>query len=339
MSSMLRFGIVGTGMIAEVIADAIKDVKESDLVAVASRRRQTAEGFAMKHGRPRVFDSWKDLVAWDGIDAVYIATPTSVREEVCVAAAKHKKHVLADKPFANLPSLESITSACREHSVAFMDATHFVHHPRSKKLKQELEDRIGRVQAVRTCFFFPFLERSNIRFDPLKEPSGAIGDMAWYSMRAITEFMPAIASLTNVSGFAQRDETTGAVIRGTGLLVFSDGRTSTWDVGYNSGACVMDLDLLGHQGMISLDDFVLDWAGGFAFDDPDYPVGFMQRSGMMTPGEFEKVLTPSPQRAASLMIRDFVNLTRNPTGHEVDASIAISEHTQRLLDAVWAQVK
>ena len=336
---MLRFGIVGSGMIANVIAEAIQGVEESELVAVTSRRRETADDFARKHGGLQVFESWEKLVAWDGIDAVYVATPTSVREEVCVSAAKHNKHVLADKPFATLQSLQSITSACRAHGVAFMDATHFVHHPRTTQLKQELEGRIGKVQAVRTCFFFPFMDRSNIRFNPEKEPTGAIGDMAWYSMRAITEFMPGEASLASLSGFAQRDQVTGAVVRGAGLVVFSDGRTSTWDVGYNSGACVMDLDLLGHRGMISLDDFVLDWAGGFAFDDPDYPVGFTQRSGMMTPGEFERVATPNPQRVTILLIRNFVALTRNPTGEDAVASIEISEQTQGLLDSVWARLK
>ena len=341
MNARLRFGIVGTGMIANVIADAIEGVEEAELVAVASRRRETADDFARKHGSPRVFESWEELVAWDGVDAVYVATPTSVRERVCVAAAQNHKHLLADKPFASIGSLQSITSACRNSGVAFMDATHFVHHPRTKKLKQELENRIGRLQSVRTCFFFPLMvmDPSNIRFNPEKEPTGAIGDMAWYSMRAITEFMPGEATLANVSGFAQRDEATGAVIRGSGLLVFMDGRTSTWEVGYNSGACIMDLDLLGDQGMISLDDFVLDWAGGFAFDDPDYPVGFTQRSGIMSPGEFKRITTPSPQRATILMIRNFVGLTRNLTDETAGASISISEQTQRLLDSVWEQLK
>ena len=100
-------------------------------------------------------------------------------------------------------------------------------------------------------------------------------------------------------------------------------------------ALVMDLDLLGPGGMISLDDFVLDWAGGFAFDAPDHAVGFTQRSGVMTPGDFEWVATPRPRRAASLMIRDFVALAEDPAGAQTDTSIAVSEQTQGLLDAVW----
>lgn len=36
-------------------------------------------------------------------------------------------------------------------------------------------------------FYFPFSDRENIRFDPTDEPMGAVGDMAWYSMRAVVE--------------------------------------------------------------------------------------------------------------------------------------------------------
>lgn len=66
---------------------------------------ETAKSFAAKHGLDHAFDSWADMIAWDGVDAIYVATPTSVREEICVAAAKAGKHVLGEKPFANLPSL------------------------------------------------------------------------------------------------------------------------------------------------------------------------------------------------------------------------------------------
>ena len=339
MTTKLRFGIVGTGFIANLMADAIRDFDGSELVAVASRRRESANDFALKHGSPRVFDSWQDLVSWDGIDAIYVATPTAPREEICIAAAEHNKHVLSEKPFVSLQSLHTITSACRAHGVAFMDATHFSHHPRTAQLKQELESRIGRVQAVRTCFFFPSTDRSNIRYDLHKEPTGAFGDMVWYCMRAILEFLPGDGTLASVSGVIQRDDVTGAVIRASGSMVFSDGRTSTWDAGYNIGVLVMDLDLLGTQGMIHLDDFVLDWVGGFGFDDPNYPVGFIQRTGMMTPDQFEKVNTPSPQRATVLMVRDFVALTRDPTGTSADLSIRVSERTQELMDTVWAHSK
>ncbi|HEU5138015.1 MAG TPA: Gfo/Idh/MocA family oxidoreductase [Steroidobacteraceae bacterium] len=74
----------------------------------------------LPHGIPGAFGSWSEMLASNTVDAVYVATPTSVREEVCLLAAANGKHVLGEKPFANLPSLRRITSACRKNGVGFM---------------------------------------------------------------------------------------------------------------------------------------------------------------------------------------------------------------------------
>ena len=52
------------------------------LTAVSSRRMTTAREFADLHGIALAFDDWQDLCAADGVDAIYVATPTSVREEI-----------------------------------------------------------------------------------------------------------------------------------------------------------------------------------------------------------------------------------------------------------------
>ena len=334
MNSGIRFGIIGAGFIANVFAGAIRETGAT-LVAVASRRKEIAAEFADNHGGLLVFESWKDLVAFDGVDAVYVATPTSAREEICLAAARHKKHVLAEKPFASLESLCKITTACRANGVAFMDATHFVHHPRTRRLKQELGGRIGEVQGIYTSFFFPSMDRANIRFDPGMEPTGAIGDMAWYSMRAVVEFAAVDTHLVAGNGFYRTDEVTGACVRSAGVLLLSDGCTSTWDVGYSIDTCIMDLNIYGERGMISMDDFVLDWADGFGRNVPGYPVGFIQRSGLVNPTEFEEIITPGHRPQLVHMIRRFVKLTAEPKGQAVQTSMRASEQTQGLLDAVW----
>lgn len=336
MDASLRFGIIGTGSIAGAIAPAIRETAGTRLTAVASRTREGAEAFAREHGAPRVFDSYRDLLAWEEVDAVYVATPTAVREEICVEAAQRGKHVLADKPFADLPSLRRIIAACRRAGVAFMDATHFTHHPRTHLLRSELVERIGRPHSIHTCFHFPNPDRTNIRYDPQKEPTGAIGDMAWYSMRAIVEYMPA-ADLLHTQTFVQRDEQTGAIVRGTGVLLFSNGMTSTWDAGYTCGAMVMDLSILGERGKIQMDDFILDWSQGFFAGKPGTPVEFVQRNGVMTPDQFAHVHAPSPRPQNRLMIANFAALAHNPSGQALEASIARSERTQALVDAICPQ--
>ncbi len=337
--STVRFGIVGSGLIAGVTANAIRKIAAAKVVAVASRRPENALAFAEEHVIDLVFNTWQELVASDQVDAVYIATPTSVREQVALAAANANKHILADKPFASLASLRRITQAARDQGVAFMDATHFVHNPRTRQIKDTQYQQIGDSQAVRTSFFFPLMDRTNIRFDTQQEPTGAVGDMAWYCMRAITEHLQPETGVEAVAGRIVRDKESGAVVRGAGLIAFKDGKTSTFDFGYNVGVCLMDLDILGESGMFTLSDFVLDWKHGFAFDNQAHVVGYTKRTAMQSPLEFEYIKADSELPESAHMIRDFVDLTKNPHGERVAASMRISEQTQYLLDLYWNKVK
>lgn len=338
MSSPLSIGIVGCGFIADVIAHAIAEADGARLVAVASRRRETAEAFAGRHGGVRVHGAWEELVADAGVDAVYVATPTVVREAVSVAAARHGKHVLADKPFLSLDSVRAIAGECQRAGVAFLDATHFTHHPRTAQLKRERMGRIGPLEAVQSVFFFPNTDRANIRYDASKEPTGAIGDMAWYSMRAAAEFLPAEAEPVRVSAEGVRDPVTGAWVRSAGCIRFSDGSTTTWDAGFTVGSLVMDLNLFGRGGSIHVDDYVLDWAGGMLGNDATLPVGFVQRNGPVSPPGFQRVPTPSPTRQAVRMIEHLARLSRDPRGLEAAEAIRLATRTQGLVDLVAGAV-
>lgn len=336
--SKLSIGIVGAGMIAGVIANAIKQSASATTVAVASRRMESAKAFAQEHEIVTVFEHWEDLVASAEIDAVYVATPTASKEDIAIAAARHGKHILVDKPYASLDSVTRMIDAANQHNVGFMDATHFSNHPRTRNIRESVLQSIGHPQAIRTSFFFPFMDRSNIRFNPALEPTGAVGDMAWYSMRAIAEFLAPDTDITHISGSIVRDEETDAVVRGAGLVAFADGKTSTFDFGYNAGVCLMDLDILGQQGMLHLDDFVLDWKHGFAFDNQDHIVGYTRRSGMQQPREFEYIAADTDTPQAVHMINNFAAIAAEPHSDASQHAQLMSLKTQELLDAYWLAV-
>ena len=206
----LRWGVVGTGGIANSMAGMIKMADAAELGAVSSRRLETAREYASAHDVPHAFDSWQDMIDSDHVDAIYVATPTSVREEICIAAAKGGKHVLGEKPFASLPSVRRIAQACRDNGVAFMDGTHFVHHPRTLDIRQRREERLGFVWSVASAFQFDLPDRGNIRYNPRLEPMGAIGDAGWYNMRAAVEYLPSDVVLDTTSAYLRRDADTCA---------------------------------------------------------------------------------------------------------------------------------
>lgn len=320
----LRWGIVGTGGIANSMAPRITEADGAELAAVSSRRMESARAFADQHGAARAFDSWTDMIAWDGVDAIYIATPTSVREEIAVAAAGGGKHVLGEKPFANLPSLQRIVAACRTRGVGFMDGTHFVHEPRTAQLKARLQQDIGWPWSVASAFQFGLSDAGNIRLQPALEPYGAIGDTGWYNMRAAAEYIAPGARIADCQAYLRRHPETGACVSGSGVIRFDDGSTTTWNCGFESGAGIQDLRISGTKAVVKLDDFLRsrrdDHGGAYEF-----------RTGW---SDREEVVVPSPKRGATLMFEDFARMLDD--GELQEAGIRASLRTQEWLDAVWA---
>lgn len=322
---VIRWGVVGTGAIANRMAGFINTTPSAKLVAVSSRRMESARRFAAEHGAEQPFDDWGEMIAWDGVDAVYVATPTGVREEISVAAANHGKHVLAEKPFANLPSLERIIAACRSGGVGFMDGTHFGHHPRTAAIRKAMSEQVGWPWSLTSTFQFALTDRGNIRYNRDLEPMGAVGDVGWYCMRAIVEYLPPNVGVRSLEAYVRRDAETGAAVAGSGVLRFEDGATSTWNCGFDAGGVFMDLRLTGAKGVITMDEFPSNNADGSA----DY---VLHRGGFGTTDR-ETIRVASELTSQQLMFEDFAAMTVDDALFE--RSVDDSLRTQRLLDQIW----
>ncbi len=323
----VRWGVVGTGGIANSMARMIKMAGGAELAAVSSRRMESARKYAERHNVAATFDSWAKMSASDKVDAVYVATPTSVKEEICIHAANNGKHVLCEKPLASQASAQRIIKACRDNDVAYMDGTHFPHHPRTLDIKTRRLERLGEPWSVASAFQFNLTDRGNIRFNTELEPMGAIGDAGWYNMRAAVEYLPEDVELQEVSAFLRRDKQTGAAITGSGVLTFSNGASSTWNCGFDSGAVVMDLRITGPKGVINIDDFLSQ--------NPDGSADFVYKGGGWgASARSETISIASAKPGAALMFEDFGSAVYD--GSLRERWMRASERTQALLDAAWA---
>lgn len=318
----LRWGIVGTGRIANRMASMMREASDTELVAISSRRLVSARDFANTHGLDNAFDSWADMLEWEGVDAIFVATPTSVKEEICVAAANLGKHVLGDKPFANLMSLQRITSACKQSGVGFMDGTHFVHHPRTTHIKSSAAQLTGRPWSIDSAFQFGLTDKSNIRYNPTLEPYGVIGDAGWYCMRAAVEYLAPGVEIASAESFLRRDRETNAVVSGSGVVVFGDGSTSTWNCGFDSGAVIMDLRISGTAGVVEMNDFVTQ-------RNMDQAARFEHLHGTNT----SNVEVPSTEPEQAFLFENFAAMIGDSSLQA--ESIRTSERTQAWLDAIW----
>lgn len=333
----LRIGIVGSGMIAGATASAIRAAEGAQLTLVASRRPSRARAFADEWGIEAA-DDWRSLIASDAVDAVYIATPTKVREQIAIATADAGKHVLAEKPFESAASVGRILAACRTNRVAFLDCTHFSHHPRTERVRRAAARDLGLLLAAQATFFVPVLDRSNIRYDPSQEPLGVLGDLAWYCLRAFAEFLPGEPEAEAVHAVAHRDTETGAILRISGVIGFDSGVLASFASGFDANVWSSDVSLIGAEGELMLDDYVHDWDRPFFEGGGGRLVGYSIRRGVSGPTAYERFDAPCPTEPASEMIQTLTRLAREPSGDEAQAHASRTLRTQSLVDRVLASL-
>ena len=98
MTRRLRLGVVGTGIIAQVMhLHHLAEMKDQfDLVAVCDIVPGQAQVVADKYGIAGAFTDWRDLIA-EPLDAVLVLT-TGSHAPIVTAAARAGLHVLVEKP-------------------------------------------------------------------------------------------------------------------------------------------------------------------------------------------------------------------------------------------------
>ncbi|HSN10761.1 MAG TPA: Gfo/Idh/MocA family oxidoreductase [Propionibacteriaceae bacterium] len=115
MTGHVRMAIVGAGGIGHAYAEALRQVEEVELVAVADVRQDAGQRLAEAHGVRHVVDPLT-FAHQDVLDLVLLCTPPSTHEPLAVAFLEAGVPVMCEKPLA--PS-----RAAGQHIVAVAAAT------------------------------------------------------------------------------------------------------------------------------------------------------------------------------------------------------------------------
>ena len=122
----------------------------------ASRRGRLADreprpGFAEKHGIPKWFTDYHDLLALPEVDLVVLGLPNDLHGQVAVDAARARKHVVCEKPLClNLAEADRMIDACRAEGVKLMYAEELCFAPKYVRAKQLVDEgALGKVYLVK----------------------------------------------------------------------------------------------------------------------------------------------------------------------------------------------
>ena len=135
----IRWGILGTGNIADKLARAVETDSDSTLIACASRTEGKAEAFAEGRGIEAHSD-YESLLRRDDIDVVYIANTHNFHAECTRLALEYDKPVLLEKPFTvNAAEAKALVDLARERNLFLMEAIWTRYLPAVQALKQSIQ--------------------------------------------------------------------------------------------------------------------------------------------------------------------------------------------------------
>jgi predicted dehydrogenase len=155
----LRWGVMGTGWIAERFVEALQRHSSQQVVAVGSRTGGVASAFAQRFGIPRAHASYESLVDDGDVDVVYIATPHNAHLPCALLAIQAGRHTLIEKPLAlNADQGRAIAEAAQARGLFCMEAYWTAFLPKFDVLRQLVDSpALGEITAVVADFgeWFP----------------------------------------------------------------------------------------------------------------------------------------------------------------------------------------
>ncbi|KAJ3078919.1 hypothetical protein HDU99_000312 [Rhizoclosmatium hyalinum] len=364
----LRWAVLGTGFIANKVINVGMRRAGHVLQAVGSRSIDKAQEFADRNGFKTAYGSYQEAIDDPEVDAVYIALPsvfvsvacglhweipltTDQHEEWAIKCAKAKKHVLCEKPVApTTAQVKNIIQTCKDNNVVFLDGTFFKHHPRLAALRQLVNSgELGKVNSVNSHFSFLMsadvstsadAALKQIRVNPAVEPTGVLGDMAWYTVRFIlTAYnyeLPTSVSCT----VTRKNEFTGAAEQVIGHLLFPDSRNAIFEASFahvsNQRSCIT-----GDKGAVALDDtfltssfYPITQESALAYEAPaSDSFSVTVKRGEWTKREIET----GGRLQEEWMAKDFEECVAGRKKWEQWADETIVIHT--VLDALWASAQ
>ncbi|MFI3170522.1 MAG: Gfo/Idh/MocA family oxidoreductase [Faecalibacterium sp.] len=250
---VIRFGVIGPGVIANKFADAVSRCDDAIIGAVASRNPERGAAFAAKYDIPTVHDTYEAILQDPNIDAIYVAVPHNWHAELAIAAMRNKKAVLCEKPCAiNLAQAKQIIATAKEENVLFLEAMWTRFLPAMQKAHEWVkEGKIGDVHLLESSFAFSNNASPENRLYNRALAGGAMLDVGVYIIAFSLDFGQ--GALTKCSGMAQISDT-GVDEMATLQMQFEDGTMALSSCGFvartRPEACIQ-----GNKGCIKLPDF------------------------------------------------------------------------------------
>jgi predicted dehydrogenase len=216
----IRFGLIGTGRIADAYAQAFAAAGNAILVGVTDILPMAAQAFAAKN-HCQSFDTYEDLLKGVDVDAVVVSTPPVTHGPICVDLLSRGIAVLCEKPVSlDVETARAIRDASAEHGALFTMASKFRYVEDVARAKSIVNSGIlGNIVLFENTFMSRVDMRGRWNSDVSVGGGGVLIDNGTHSVDIMRYFLGPLKEIYVMEGNRSQglpvEETVRVLVRGT----------------------------------------------------------------------------------------------------------------------------
>ncbi|KAF9258278.1 NAD(P)-binding protein, partial [Marasmius fiardii PR-910] len=187
-SKPVKFGILGAANIAPpALIIPARSHPEVEVYAVAARDINRANAFAKKHGIPKAYQGYQNLLDDPQVQVVYNPLPNGLHYEWTMKALAAGKHVLLEKPASNTADeTRRMFELAESKGLILLEAFHYRFHPAVQRTKAILDSgELGAIKNIQVYNMAPMpWADDDIRYN-YDLGGGGLMDMGCYTISCI----------------------------------------------------------------------------------------------------------------------------------------------------------
>lgn len=220
---MIKYGVIGSGWIAEEFVKGANLVDGFVFSAMYSRTFEKGKAFAEKFADVPVYTDINEFAKSD-IDAVYIASPNLLHYSQSKLMLENGKHVLCEKPITVLPEeFVELSELAESKGLVYTEAIMMLHLPQRKIIKEKLKS-LGKISTAHFDFsqlsskYSALIRGENPNIFNPEMKTGCLRDLGIYCFYPALDFFGKPEKIISSAGFLS----TGADGYGSAILDYAD---------------------------------------------------------------------------------------------------------------------
>jgi len=250
---MLNVGIIGCGRVTTMFhLNAIVELDEVNVIAVADPNRKNMEEVKQKSGAPNGYLDYRELLENPEVEAVAINTPPRFHEEMIIESLHAGKYVLCEKPVAKTAdTFRRIKEIMNETGLQVIPVHNYSMTPCLISAQEVIDDgEIGAVKQVSLSFdnnLWSYRSKTEFR---VEDQYGIIDDIVPHVLSVVYTLSNPGLKLVEVEAWRKRYPVIDNL-----KIVLKDDLGVIYDCNMNWTSMVprFDMGIQGESGTIEMD--------------------------------------------------------------------------------------